>query len=146
MKSCRICKQRLPISAFSLKKNSFTIMATACDTCRLKPAVTWGQRNPEKMALSLRRFQLSGGARRGRLKAKYGLTETEYEALLAAQGGVCAICGAPEPGGLYKPLHIDHCHASKKVRGLLCTNCNRGLGYFGDDPSRLRIAATYVSS
>lgn len=78
------------------------------------------------------------------LRRTYGLTTDGYNALLKAQGGVCAICGATESAGVSKSLHVDHCHGSKAIRGLLCTNCNRGLGLFKDDPARLRAAAEYL--
>lgn len=64
--------------------------------------------------------------------------------LRKSQQGRCAICGTPEadvPGGL---LHLDHEHATSLVRGLLCTNCNTGLGQFKDDPSRLLAAVDYL--
>lgn len=78
---------------------------------------------------------------------KYGLTPEDYEQMLAVQGEGCAICGAPEPGGRSKTprLHIDHDHGTKKVRGLLCNSCNRGLGYFKDSPILLTEAAGYIS-
>jgi hypothetical protein len=63
--------------------------------------------------------------------------------LLAAQGGRCAICVGEWTGHHIAP-HIDHDHATGKVRGLLCVNCNNGLGRFGDDPRRLRAAAQYL--
>lgn len=73
----------------------------------------------------------------------YGLTDTEYQTLLAAQDGRCAICGVDQPGGK-GAWHVDHCHDSNKIRGLLCHHCNVGLGHFKDDPVRLRAAAVYL--
>ena len=145
MKECRKCKRKLRENAFSLKSNSKTIFSTCCDECRAKPAITWAFRNPEKMRDAVRRHQISGRARSGRLKAKYQMTVEQYENLLKEQGGVCAICASASPGGKWTVFHVDHDHATGYVRGLLCTNCNRGIGYMGDDPSRLRIAAEYLS-
>src|SRR2546423_5792224 len=66
--------------------------------------------------------------RASHLKRKFGLTLEEYDEMLAAQEGGCAICGeAPEEG---KILHIDHDHETGLVRGLLCQRCNHGLGLF----------------
>lgn len=77
-------------------------------------------------------------------KRLYGLTRLDVEALLAKQGGVCAICGKAEPGGKHKLFQVDHCHTTGKVRGMLCDACNRGLGFFRDNPNALRTAAKYV--
>ena len=74
---------------------------------------------------------------------KYGLAPGDYERMLEAQGGVCAICKRePRSGG--RKLHVDHCHRTKKVRGLLCWHCNVGLGEFGDSPERLESASLYL--
>lgn len=81
------------------------------------------------------------------LKKHYGLTAKEYEALLESHGGKCAICGQPETQairGKTLRLSVDHCHAKGHVRGLLCSNCNSGLGRFKDDPAALRRAAAYL--
>lgn len=73
----------------------------------------------------------------------YGITKDEYEAMLASQDGRCAICRADEPGGK-GGWHVDHCHNTKVIRGLLCHHCNIGVGQFKDDPARLRAAADYL--
>lgn len=69
-------------------------------------------------------------SRKCRLKLLYGLTPEAYDLMLQAQKGVCAICGRPETAvcnGSPASLSVDHCHASGRVRGLLCIRCNRGL-------------------
>jgi hypothetical protein len=66
-----------------------------------------------------------------------------YAKLFDEQKGVCAICSSPE-NGRYKHLSIDHNHATGKIRGLLCNNCNRGLGLLRDSEELLRKAALYV--
>lgn len=74
----------------------------------------------------------------------YGLSDEQYQTLLAAQDGRCAICGGTEWGGKTKTPHVDHDHATGAVRGLLCSACNHGLGNFRDDPVRMRAAADYL--
>jgi hypothetical protein len=71
----------------------------------------------------------------------YGLTKTEL-ALLLAQHERCAICGTADWDR--KGPQVDHCHATGRVRGVLCGNCNQGLGRFHDTPARLRAAADYL--
>ena len=65
-----------------------------------------------------------------------------YERQLAKQGGGCALCGQPPK---VRRLNVDHHHGSGEVRGLLCARCNRGLGWFRDDPARLYRAAAYLA-
>lgn len=83
--------------------------------------------------------------RRWWLKSQYDIDHEVYDQMLERQGGVCAICHKPPPeranGGV---LHVDHDHATRKVRGLLCRRCNPALGAFDDDPGRLRRAAEYL--
>lgn len=74
-------------------------------------------------------------------KRKYGLTLAEVEEM---RGGGCEICGAPNGGGRHGQLHIDHCHSTGRVRGVLCDSCNTGLGKFRDRPDFLRSAAAYL--
>src|SRR5712691_2142373 len=64
---------------------------------------------------------------------RFGFSRDDYEALLARQGGVCAICGN-KPERPKRRLCIDHCHLTNEVRSLLCNKCNVGLGMFDDDP------------
>jgi hypothetical protein len=80
---------------------------------------------------------------------RYGLTEDSYLAIYRQQGGRCAICDTSIKAVNTKEdrsfnTHIDHCHETGKVRGLLCAGCNLGLGHFKDDPDRLRKAADYL--
>lgn len=78
------------------------------------------------------------------------ITPAQYDEMLLKQDGVCAICRTatvlkPAPGHKRRrQLCVDHDHATGKVRGLLCFVCNAGLGFFRDDPIRLRAAAIYL--
>lgn len=80
-------------------------------------------------------------ARRTRLKRLYGITPEQFDKMMQAQGGVCAVCGKP-PKTLR--LNIDHDHVSKKVRGLLCFFCNKKIVGRHHDGKLLRRAADYL--
>lgn len=75
---------------------------------------------------------------------RYGLTKESYEALAAAQENRCAICGTDKPGTRRKLWCVDHDHVSGAIRGLLCQQCNAGLGCFADDPGLMQLAAKYL--
>lgn len=77
------------------------------------------------------------------IESRYKLTKEEYIEILYAQGGVCGICSTVKPGRGSR-LHVDHDHKTGKVRGLLCDKCNRGLGYFNDNPGILYSAYEYL--
>ena len=74
--------------------------------------------------------------------SKYKLPIGLFEKLYADQRGLCAVCGQPPNEGT--SLQVDHDHKSKKVRGLVCLHCNRGLGFFRDDPTFLFLASVYL--
>jgi len=82
------------------------------------------------------------GARDFNIKRKYGLTSDDYSMLLNEQNGMCRICSEPPEEG--KVLHVDHCHKSGRIRGLLCLCCNTALGKFKDSPEVLERARDYV--
>lgn len=81
------------------------------------------------------------------LQTVYGISLEEYNKLLFLQGGGCAICGMP-PGARHggRRLGVDHCHATGKIRGILCSSCNLGIGKFHDDPSLLAKAFSYLTN
>jgi hypothetical protein len=83
-------------------------------------------------------------ARAGHMRRKFGLTIAQIDAMLERQGGKCAICRTDTPGGRGR-FHVDHCHATGRVRGLLCSDCNLGLGRFKDDTELLQTAADYIA-
>jgi hypothetical protein len=76
----------------------------------------------------------------------YGLTIENYKTMLDSQGHVCAICGkaADGMGAKLRNLCVDHCHITGKIRGLLCTKCNSGLGHFKDNIQYLENAIIYL--
>ena len=72
-----------------------------------------------------------------RLKTRYDLTKEQFNEMLDAQKGLCLIC--PNPASV-----VDHDHTTLKVRGLLCSKCNLGIGYFQDNPELLIKASEYL--
>lgn len=152
VKVCGKCGIEKPLEDF-YKNGART--KSHCKTCHRQAVriYTHGRldRDPECAAIrarSTRRSQDRFG-RRNRLMRQYGLSLDDYDALLDAQGGVCAICLEPPDGS---PLHVDHDHAccpgpdscGKCVRGLLHGRCNRGLQVFHDDSLLLQRAAHYL--
>jgi hypothetical protein len=79
------------------------------------------------------------------LQDRYGLLPDQYAEILRNQDGKCVICGMSGSGEKDKRrLHVDHDHETGEIRGLLCNNCNNGLGRFKDNPFLLRKAANYL--
>lgn len=81
------------------------------------------------------------GARKNRIWTLYRLTLDQYDSILRHQGGTCAGCNRL-PGA--RRLHIDHCHATGAIRGLLCWSCNKGLAFYDDDADLLTTLAGYL--
>lgn len=77
--------------------------------------------------------------RASHLKRTYGLSLPEYEKMVVGQAGNCAICRDP----MVEP-HVDHCHSTGKIRGLLCGPCNHAIGSLKDSPLRCFLAASYL--
>jgi hypothetical protein len=109
-----------------------------CKECHRESTRKWRERNREKeKELRRRRYD----PLKGKLR-KYGLSISEYEALINSQDNRCAICGVEGNG---EALNIDHCHETGKVRGLLCRDCNLGIGRLKDDVVLLQRAIEYLS-
>jgi hypothetical protein len=111
-----------------------------CPACKsIKPHDDWhrSRRTRDGLASQCKSCR-KVSSRRDHLKRTFGITEEERAAILKRQGGVCAICGTPDPE------HLDHDHATGKIRGILCNRCNMGLGLFSDDPVRLQSAINYL--
>ncbi len=79
------------------------------------------------------------------LKHKYKITKQDFDRMVEEQEGRCAICGVTPAGdSQYNSLYVDHNHETKVVRGLLCRECNTGLGHFADNIERLMSAVAYL--
>ncbi|MFE0470450.1 endonuclease domain-containing protein [Streptomyces sp. NPDC058947] len=115
-KACTGCRERKPLTDFHRDGRGGYL--GRCRPCRAATRRVWRETYKERQATYRRRFQLS----------QYGLTEEEYDLMLAAQDGGCAMCGGACPSG--RQLAVDHCHVSGRVRGLLCVRCNQALGVY----------------
>lgn len=122
-KQCGHCKNVHPLSMFGLLVGTATGRHSWCRKCQAERA-------------RMRRRDSPNSVRR----TKYGLQDGQYESMLSAQGGKCAICAATD-----RKLVIDHCHDTRIVRGLLCKPCNSALGFMGDSVQALVLAAEYVA-
>ena len=122
MKLCKDCEIK------ERAKNS-----TYCNTCQNKRGRASYKRN---------RSGNSELIKRTNLKQKYKITYEQFIEMHEKQGGCCAICKAELP--LIKMV-VDHNHATNKVRGLLCTTCNFGLGHFKDSQEILSSAIIYLN-
>lgn len=126
-KYCPDCQLVKPLTDFPRNRADTTGFASYCKSCHNARTRRTKQR-------------LYGGSREYHLRRRYGIGQQEFEQLLAAQGGVCGICGAE------RPEHVDHDHVTGYVRGVLCFNCNGGLGHFRDDRGRLDKAIAYLTA
>lgn len=161
-RTCRKCGETKPIGEFA--KGDGGHLRWACKDCKAEQHRQWRERNPEHVAEWHRKYgQMperkaahrdrqrhyyydDPQAQRARhlLRRNYGITVDEYDAILAQQNGVCAICGNRCKSG--RALAVDHDHITGKLRGLLCMNCNRAIGWLNGDPDLIVRAAEYVLS
>ncbi len=138
-KVCSRCKKVKPLSEFYKGKGRFG-RDPYCKLCKVQVGCAYA-----KTSAGIKRAKK---ANKKRNLKKYSLTPESYWLMLKSQNGVCAICKKEEAtvnhNGVRNPLGVDHCHVTGKVRGLLCSKCNPGVGIFLDSPALLRAAADYL--
>ena len=136
---CPECEQYLPKSEFYSDRRARGGLTRRCRTHHARKSY---ESRMKKYDTPAKRYLY---ARRSMLRKRYGITLEEYEAMAEAQGHRCKICRMRETEK-YGLLHVDHDHRTARVRGLLCGNCNTGLGKFRDDPALLQSAIEYLRS
>ncbi len=82
--------------------------------------------------------------RKNKMKRQYGITVEDYDRLLQSQANSCAVCKTATSGVKSNAFYVDHCHKTGKVRGLLCSKCNSGIGMLGDTAAAVQSAADYL--
>lgn len=143
-KQCSKCKEVKPLDEFHNSKNNKDGRQRRCKPCNIESASAGFYKDQDKR----RRYQNEWDAanrHRNRITLivrKYGVTRDEAEELEKVTN--CQICG--DSFETKKQRHVDHCHTTGKVRGVLCSRCNTGLGLFKDSPDRLRKAIEYLAS
>lgn len=160
MKKCMKCGLLKPLEDFYRAPGMRDGHRNDCKACNLEekrqryiadPAAAkarvkrWQQENPERLNAYRRARRLEPEVRRreraGHLMRKFGITLEQYETMLEAQSGVCAICGrAPRDIS----LHVDHDHSTGQIRALLCFPCNNALADLQEDPDVARKAVAYL--
>lgn len=144
MKKCSRCGLEKNLENFRLNRGRKDGVSTYCILCE-REYNKQRYHNPEKhkqikMNRNLYLQNRKNSTRKWYLKTTYGITLEQYEELFLKHNGKCHIC--LESKDYY--LHVDHNHKTGKVRGLLCNNCNRGLGLLGDSITTLISAARYL--
>lgn len=151
MRICYKCKIQKELVCFY--KHNKTGHRYECIDCVKLAAKAYRQKYPEKATASWRRannryYKANSLRVRGYdLKRTYGITLEQYNAMLEQQGHVCAICKQKETGKIndvVKSLAVDHCHSTGKIRGLLCSNCNQGIGKLKDNVGIMTNAISYL--
>jgi hypothetical protein len=149
MKKCTTCKTKKPRESFARHSKSKDGLQGQCRQCRRQYYLDNRARCKEHMrtynSTPERKARHAVVSRAATLQRKYGITVQEYDAMLADQGGRCAICGRTDSGSAAtKYLAVDHCHSTGKVRGILCDPCNRGIGLLQDAVETVEAAAKYL--
>jgi len=121
MRQCQKCGKNKPLNEYGKKTDGPDGLHSYCKICI----------NGDYDSTKYRKYKLN---------KHYGITPEQYTEMLNNQQSKCGICGDE----MSQP-HVDHCHNTNKVRGLLCINCNQGIGKFKDDVDKLQRAIDYLN-
>lgn len=140
---CNFCLRELDPELFLWDKRRLR-RGTRCKDCRREKARAWRLSKPRYEKEIYQRYKPA--IRERHLIRKYGVSLSDYDNMLRSQGGKCAICLKPEAEQFKSVLHVDHCHNTGVVRGLLCRGCNHMLGAISDDVKALYRAISYLEA
>lgn len=139
---CSKCRELKPATEYTVDGRKTTGRRSQCKICRYSAAAAWREGNREHLRGRQVAYERAT-QRRSWLKTKYGITVEQFEAMVTAQGNLCALCRQSQHPN-YRHLDVDHCHKTGKVRGLLCRHCNTAIGLLRDDPDLMRRAIGYL--
>lgn len=151
-KKCATCKEVKPVAEFGAHRNTADGLQYSCRPCAVKTQTEWRRKHPEYHRANSKKWREKNEKNRHRhyensVRHRIGahVEHGTYARLLTEQEGKCAICKTTNVGGNGKRhFHLDHCHSTLKVRGLLCGTCNALLGYARDNIDTLLAAAAYL--
>lgn len=145
---CTKCGQRKPTRQFRLRAGK---PISCCKPCESQLASARQRRNTVGHRAAVSRYgqkikgtQFAQRGNRIRHLSRYGLSVADYDRMLTAQKGRCAICDRKKLTARSRRLAVDHCHKSGRVRGLLCLACNSALGLLSESAERCEAMARYI--
>lgn len=152
-KICSKCHIQKPASAFTRNPVYVSGLQSYCRECtrtyekerRNRPDVKIRESEQLRLWRAANRRRLSEQRRRSNLKHFYGISVADYDQFITSQSGGCAICGIQSTDRMGRRLAVDHDKETGTIRGLLCSNCNLGIGHFQHDTSRLSMAINYLN-
>ena len=157
-KQCTSCKIEKPVSDFYYRTGTKQYHSQ-CKDCERVLAKKWYKSNPQYAKEKAKKWRTENidrvkeyriaNKRRSYIvdiKRKYNITELEFNNMLLTQKNKCIGCGVDfEFGVQEKTPHIDHCHKTGKVRGILCRKCNSVIGFYKDNPKPLFNLSEYLN-
>lgn len=146
-KRCTKCEKLQCISQYTKDKRLRSGLKSRCRICMKAQHAEW--RRQDNQAYNRQRGRDYYATHKAQRRAycvarKYNLSIEQWDALYHAQGGCCALCSVDLSSLPSKDVHVDHCHTTNKVRGILCSGCNTSLGKLGDTPESIMRAYHYL--
>jgi len=147
MKKCNKCDNERELSDFYTGRGYKDGIRPVCKICLRAERNARYLKDPTKVSVQQKEWVKANRSRRLKimrdwnLKVKYGITPEQFDEMVKAQNGCCKICEKPQD----RVLHVDHCHETGKIRGLLCSTCNTGIGQFKEDPEIMKKAIEYIN-
>lgn len=156
-KKCSKCERVLPLSDFYQRASGATVHS-ACKACERAMAKDWYERNRDKAKISYQAWRAKNPeavkqyrtdnrrkSYQQEVRRKYGVDADWFDQQMQAQRGKCLGCGVAFAwGNKFTTPHVDHCHETQTVRGLLCNRCNSVIGLCGDSPELLAKLGKYL--